>query len=1234
MILKMKVKEIGRTANIAWSPQQQHPVYMVAGTAAQQLDATFSTSAALELYSLNLGDPSLEMPVVATIPSECRFHKVAWGCYGVSEDLPNGVIVGGGDNGCLLGYNANKCIDGDQDCLMFKKDKHTGAVKALDFNPFQNNLLVSGGAESEIFIWDLNNPDSPMTPGAKSQPPEEVACVSWNRQVQHILASTFTARCVVWDLRKNEPIIKVSDSMSRIKPKLVCWNPEVATQMCLSSEDDHAPIIQLWDLRYATSPVKVLENHQRGILSMAWCPQDPDLLLSCAKDNRILCWNPNSAAPNGEVVYEIPTSHQWSFDVQWCPRNPNIISSSSFDGSVTCFSLMGGGHPIHQINKVSDSFQSNDPFTQAMHQQQQQQQQSNVMPLQKPPKWLQKPVGANFGFGGKLVSFENIKPQNPQQPVNRQITVSQVVTETDLVTGSLQLEQALTNGQHVEFCAMKAANSSDSMQESIWNFLTVNFEKEPRERYIQLLGYDKTELAKKVSQHTKTEGLNESIGAGVDADELAQKMNQLGTGEPGLQAFSSSGQASPSVGSKTPGSQDDLNFSANNTSAFDEIGLNSSLSKKKEDSPLSLTATTDADGLLCQALLTGNFAAAVDMCLSENRMAEAILLSIAGGPELLSRTQQRYFQKNGTNLGRLVSAIVTHDWRHIVTSCELENWKEALAVILTYSPSDDFSTLCDTLATRLENEGSGEFAPYAALCYICSGNVEKMVENWCTTSQNSNSPMALQDLVEKVMVLRKAVETSRGQAPEITTGVLADKLSGYAGILAAQGRLDTALRYLGDSQEYSLTLLKDRLNNALCTTTQMTQSPWQKVNVTPKSTTTVQPSRQPQPSYQPTGNTSYSGGQNPGYTSQYPIANGTNMPNYNVNNPLTGASMSSYNTGMPSNVPSYNTGNQGVTSSVPTYSGPIAATSVAPTMNKGPLANKYPVAPTNTYNGSVSGYGASTYNPSDYSQPQPAPNTYNYSGQYMTPGQPTDNMQPTPNPGYNNPPPPSTGSSYTNQVHSFQDYKPDKAWNDPPMVIKKDKPKVSQAPPPDTAPITNPIYGSQVQTNQPTPPSGHQQPYGNFYNPQEYKPEPNFTSTPQPTYTNSNSTPKPSVQEPVKPVQKAPLPAEHKVLQDIFDNLVHNCQARASNAQMKRKLDDVTKKLEILYDRLREGSLSPAVTTGLHQIIQSVQQYDYNTGLSVYTQMVSQGNFSEISSFMPGLKMLIQSATQLQVYVQ
>lgn len=72
------------------------------------------------------------------------------------------------------------------------------------------------------------------------------------------------------------------------------WHPDIATQLCIASEDDQSPIIELWDLRFASSPLKCLQNHQRGVLSIDWNPSDPDLLLSCAKDKRILLWNPNS----------------------------------------------------------------------------------------------------------------------------------------------------------------------------------------------------------------------------------------------------------------------------------------------------------------------------------------------------------------------------------------------------------------------------------------------------------------------------------------------------------------------------------------------------------------------------------------------------------------------------------------------------------------------------------------------------------------------------------------------------------------------------------------------------------------------------------------------------------------------------------------------------------------------------------------------------------------------------
>lgn len=57
----------------------------------------------------------------------------------------------------------------------------------------------------------------------------------------------------------------------------------------------------MWDLRFATAPMRILEHHKRGVLSIAWCPQDSDLLLSAAKDNQVLCWNPNSEQPGGEV---------------------------------------------------------------------------------------------------------------------------------------------------------------------------------------------------------------------------------------------------------------------------------------------------------------------------------------------------------------------------------------------------------------------------------------------------------------------------------------------------------------------------------------------------------------------------------------------------------------------------------------------------------------------------------------------------------------------------------------------------------------------------------------------------------------------------------------------------------------------------------------------------------------------------------------------------------------------
>lgn len=54
----------------------------------------------------------------------------------------------------------------------------------------------------------------------------------------------------------------------------------------------------------------------------------------------------------------------------------------------------------------------------------------------------------------------------------------------------------------------------------------------------------------------------------------------------------------------------------------------------------------------------------------------------------------------------------------------------------------------------------------------------------------------------------------------------------------------------------------------------------------------------------------------------------------------------------------------------------------------------------------------------------------------------------------------------------------------------------------------------------------------------------------------------------------------------------------------------------------------------LNQLVQLVQIGDYANGLGLHTQMVSGHDFAQIASFMPGIKVLLQTAMQLQVYLR
>lgn len=226
------------------------------------------------------------------------------------------------------------------------------------------------------------------------------------------------------------------------------------------------------------------------------------------------------------------------------------------------------------------------------------------------------------------------------------------------------------------------------------------------------------------------------------------------------------------------------------------------------------------------------------------------------------------------------------------------------------------------------------------------------------------------------------------------------------------------------------------------------------------------------------------------------------------------------------------------------------------------------------------------FNPTDIS-PQPS---WNVTAPAAAVAPPTSGVQPHP---------PDNNCYNTDLAES---------WNDPPTLKAKKKPPKAPAP---LAPITTPVMAPVAPIGQPEP----QMP---------------------PTAGNPQPTPSPVQKKPPSPaavpvMQKAPVPQEHVPMLQAFEGMLERCRGAASSTALRRKAEDVARKLAALSDLLRESKLSMEVLQGLHYIAQDLQTLNYRSALDRLNHMVSAGNFSEMSSFMPGIKALIQLGIQLRV---
>lgn len=480
-----------------------------------------------------------------------------------------------------------------------------------------------------------------------------------------------------------------------------------------------------------------------------------------------------------------------------------------------------------------------------------------------------------------------------------------------------------------------------------------------------------------------------------------------------------------------------------------------------------------------------------------------------------------------------------------------------------------------------------------------------------------------------------------------TVGVLlAEKMSQYANLLAAQGSIAAALAFLPEStNQPNIVQLRDRLRRAQGEPVPGQESPQ------------VPYERQQLPKGRPGPIADHT--QIPRVPTQQYYPHGENPPppgflmHGNVNPNVAAAQLSTSPGHMHTQVP--------------------------------PYPQPQPYQPVQQY--SFGTGGSATYRPQQPAAPSASnaypntpyiPSAPSYSGQSQLYAAQHQVSPPTSSPTASLPPLPSSGASFqhggpgappssayalppgttgtlpaASELPASQRTGPQNGWNDPPALNrvpkKKKMPENFMPPVPITSPIMNPMGDPQSQmlqqpsapgplSNQASFPQPHlsggqpsfhglQQPLGQPGMPPSFS-KPNIEGAPGGPIGNTIQ----HVQAlPAEKITKKPIPDEHLILKTTFEDLIQRCLSSATDPQTKRKLDDANKRLEFLYDKLREQTLSPTIINGLHNIARSIETRNYSEGLTIHTHIVSTSNFSETSAFMPVLKVVLTQANKLGV---
>ena len=478
------------------------------------------------------------------------------------------------------------------------------------------------------------------------------------------------------------------------------------------------------------------------------------------------------------MLGEFPVVTNWTFKTTFHPRNPAYIATASYDGKIAVRTLQNTNPQVDHAGATAAA-DGDDFFSRASNAQ------TSSFSLKQTPKWFKRPVGATFGFGGKLVSFSS----TAAAPNQSKVKISTVPIDSGVNAATELFEKAVREGNLATVCDEKARDAKSEDEKSEWQILKALFNHDTKAKLVEYLGFKAEDIAT-----PDPEKEEEEEEAGADGEAKGEKADRLS-------AFFGDGD-------------DSENFLAS-------LSIRSTQTARTNNPFRIYTGDeTKADKAITKAVVLGEYERAVDVCLKEDRITDAFMLAICGGDPCIDKVKAAYFTKksNGPNYLRLLASVVGKNLWDVVHNADLANWKEVVGALCTHASDSEFPDLIEALGDRLEEECRSKdesgLRQAALLCYLGGSKLHKVVGIWIgelheaekadlqAESEGSTFSVharSLQNFIEKVSVFREAVkfvDNERALSSGWKLSPLYEKYCEYADVVASHGQLAVAGKYL------------------------------------------------------------------------------------------------------------------------------------------------------------------------------------------------------------------------------------------------------------------------------------------------------------------------------------------------------------------------------------------------------------------------------------------------------